>query len=134
MRADWYKDSLASNQWLSFTRVDINEGTLLGAPLFHRPALDKSCTDRCDDLARGDGQVGLYQFLGRSDIAQVVILCGDPEVMYLMRTSPSVSHPCLQTFDASSSSSCDVIGSLFFGESLKSDSAWDSFIVTMKMI
>jgi len=36
----------------SFTRVDVCEASLLGAPRFHDSGLDKSWNGCCDDLAR----------------------------------------------------------------------------------
>ena len=47
------KDLLMRNQLLqSFTRVEVNDATLLGAPMFHGSVLGKAWSDRCDDLAR----------------------------------------------------------------------------------
>ena len=37
---------------LSFVRVSVSDATLLGAPLFPSPVLDKAWSDRCADLAR----------------------------------------------------------------------------------
>ena len=37
---------------LSFVRVNVSDATLLGAPLFPGPVLDKVWSDRCADLAR----------------------------------------------------------------------------------
>ena len=36
----------------SFSRVDIADTTLLGAPLFYGPVLDSTWNQRCDDLSR----------------------------------------------------------------------------------
>ena len=36
----------------SFTRDDLGDTTLLGAPLFRGPVLDRVWSDRCDDLSR----------------------------------------------------------------------------------
>ena len=94
------KDLVLSNQWLqSFTRVDINEAILLGAPLFHGPALDKAWADRCGDLARAVDR--LASISSQDALILLRSSFSAPKVMYLMRASPSVSHPCLQTFDAS---------------------------------
>ena len=46
-----HKDQAISDSWLqSFTRVDIADASLLGAPLFHGPALDTAWKKCCDDL------------------------------------------------------------------------------------
>ena len=43
----------------SFTRVDISDTTLLGAPLFTGSVLDKAWSDRCEDLARAVERLNL---------------------------------------------------------------------------
>ena len=85
------------NQLLQlFTRVEINEATLLGASLFHGPALDKAWRDRCDDLARTVGRLA-------SISSQDARSCSDrhsvPQKCCIMCMLPFVSHHCLQTVD-----------------------------------
>ena len=47
-----HKDqAIFDNLLQSFTRVDIADASLLGAPLFHGPALDTAWKKRCDHLA-----------------------------------------------------------------------------------
>ena len=47
-----HRDQTISDTLLqSFTRVDIADASLLGAPLFHGPALDTAWNKCCDDLA-----------------------------------------------------------------------------------
>jgi len=82
----------------SFTRVEISNTTLLGAPLFPGPVLDSAWDKRCENLARAvdrlstiNSQDGLI--LLRSSFSA-------PKVFHLLRCSPSVSHPSLATFDA----------------------------------
>ena len=43
----------------SFKKVDIEDTTLLGAPLFPRLALDEAWQDRCEDLARAADRLTL---------------------------------------------------------------------------
>ena len=45
------KQPISDSLFRSFTRVDINDASLLGAPLFHGPALDAAWNKCCDDLA-----------------------------------------------------------------------------------
>ena len=81
----------------SFTRVDISDTTLLGAPLFTGSVLDKAWSDRCEDLARAVERLNLVSaqdalILLRSSFSA-------PKVLHLLRCSPSRSHPSLQHFD-----------------------------------
>ena len=41
----------------NFTRVDVCDASLLGAPLFHGSELDKSWNGCCDDLAQSSREV-----------------------------------------------------------------------------
>jgi len=82
----------------SFLRVDVCNVSLLGAPLFHGAELDKSWSDRCDDLARAAERLSE---IGSQDA--LVLLRSSfsaPKVLHLLRCAPSVSHSALQTFDS----------------------------------
>jgi len=81
-----------------FKRVDIGAATLLGAPLFSGTSLDEAWLTRCDDLARATDRLRLLSaqdalILLRSSFSA-------PRVLHLLRCSPSVSHPSLQSFDS----------------------------------
>lgn len=94
-----HRDDAVSDQFVqSFSKVDIGDATLLGAPLFPGPVLDKTWSDRCDDLARA---VDRLATLGSQDA--LILLRSSfsaPKVLHLLRCSPSVSHPSLDRFDS----------------------------------
>jgi len=51
-----HKDTQVDDDILrSFKRVELEEATLLGAPLFSGSVLDSTWDDRCADLARACG-------------------------------------------------------------------------------
>jgi len=78
------RNLFVSNQWLqSFTRVDINEATLLGAPLFQGPALDKAWTDRCD---------GWWTGWARWVLRMLWSSFSAPDVIYLICMSVTPAH------------------------------------------
>jgi len=81
-----------------FPRTCFGDVTLLGAPFFPGPLLDKACrSDRCAELARTtvrSSQIGAQEAL--------TLLRGSfsaPKVLHLPRCSPSVSHSALPEFD-----------------------------------
>jgi len=81
----------------SFPRTCIGDVTLLVAPLFPGPSLDKAWSDRCAELSRAScrlSQIGAQEAL--------ILLWGSfsaPEVLHLLRCLPSVSHSALPEFD-----------------------------------
>ena len=82
----------------AFMRVDIGDTMLLGAPLFSGAGLDKAWSARCDDLATA---VDRLRLVGAQDA--LILLRSSfsaPKVLHLLRCSPSVSHPLLQSFDS----------------------------------
>jgi len=97
-----HSDFLVNDDLLrSFTRVDISDATLLGAPLFTGPALDKAWSDRCENLATAVERLNLVS----SQDALILLRSAfsAPKVLHLLRCSPSRSHPSLQRFDSLSS-------------------------------
>ena len=77
----------------SFTRVDVCDASLLGAPLFHGSELDKSWNGCCDDLARAAERL---RDIGCQDA--LILLRSSfsaPKVLHLLRFAPSVSHAAL---------------------------------------
>ena len=86
------------NRLQSFQKVDPNDATLLGAPLFPGSVLDQAWRDRCDDLSRA---VKRLRQLGSHDA--LILLRSSfsaPKVLHLLRCSPSVSHSALEHFDS----------------------------------
>jgi len=82
----------------SFGRVEIRDASLLGAPLFEGPVLDKAWAKCCEDLAMASTRlvnIGCQDalILLRSSFSA-------PKVMHLLRCSPSSAHPSLQEFDS----------------------------------
>jgi len=81
----------------SFPKTCIGDVTLLGAPLFPGPSLDRAWSHRCAELARAScslSQTGAQEAL--------IFLRGSfsaPKVLHLLRCSPSVSHSALPEFD-----------------------------------
>jgi len=56
-------DDAVSDQFVqSFSKVDIGDATLLGAPLFPGPVLDETWSDRCDGLARAVDRLATLGF------------------------------------------------------------------------
>jgi len=87
--------------------VDCGNATFLGAHLFPGPVLDKTWSDRCDDLAR---TVDRLATLGSQDA--LILLRSSfsaPKVLHLLCCSPSVSHPSIDGFDSLLSSAIERI-------------------------
>ena len=74
----------------SFHRVEFEDASLLGAPLFPGVALDTAWDDRCEYLARAVDRLSAicYQdalILLRSSFS-------NPKVLHLLRCCPSADH------------------------------------------
>ena len=67
-------------------------------PLFSGPALDEAWSDRCGDLDRAVDRLNLVS----SQDALILLRSSfsAPKVLHLLRCSPSMSHPSLQSFDS----------------------------------
>jgi hypothetical protein len=81
----------------SFSRRNINDASLLGAPLFVGPELDDAWSTRLTDLRRAVDRLSL---VGAQDA--LILLRASfsaPRVQHLMRCSPSADHPVLFEFD-----------------------------------
>jgi len=94
-----HKNSVVDDTLLqSFQQVEIDNTTLLGAPLFQGSALDKAWDKRCEDLTRAVDRLSAIS----SQDALILLRSsfGAPKVLHLLRCSPSVSHPSLAKFDA----------------------------------
>jgi len=93
-----HKDTQMDDDILrSFNRVELEEATLLGAPLLSGSVLDSTRDDRCADLARACDRLS-------SPSAQDALILlrssfSAPRVMHLLRCSPSTNHPALSKFD-----------------------------------
>jgi len=80
---------------------------LLGATLFSGAGLDKDWSAPCDDLAR---TVDRLRLIGAEDA--LILLRSSfsaPKVLHLLRCSPSVSHPLLQSLDSQVNAAIDSI-------------------------
>ena len=81
----------------SFQRVEFEEATLLGAPLFCGAALDTAWVIRCKDLTRA---VDRLKTIGSQNALTLLRSSfSAPRVLHLLRCSPSVDHPSLNKFD-----------------------------------
>ena len=93
-----HKDTQMDDDILrSFNRVELEEATLLGAPLLSGSVLDSTRDDRCADLARACDRLS-------SPSAQDALILlrssfSAPRVMHLLRCSSSTNHPALSKFD-----------------------------------
>ena len=90
--------SITDDLLRSFARVNVCNASLLDAPLFRGPELDKTWSDHCSDLARA---VERLSDIGCQDA--LILLRSSfsaPKVLHLLRGAPSVSHAALQTFDS----------------------------------
>ena len=81
----------------SFHRVEFEDVSLLGAPLFPSAALDTAWRDRCEDLARA---VDRLSAIG-SRYALILLRSSfsAPKVLHLQRCCPSADHPSLSKFE-----------------------------------
>jgi len=82
----------------SFTRRSVDDASLLGAPLFTGPELDRAWSARLAELERAVDRLSL---LGAQEA--LVLLRASfsaPRVQHLLRCSPSVGHEALVTFDS----------------------------------
>ena len=93
-----HKDTQVDDDILqSFKRVELEEATLLGAPLVSGSVLDSTWDDRCADLARACDRLS---FLCAQDA--LILLQSSfsaPRVKHLLRCSPSTNNPALSKFD-----------------------------------
>jgi len=80
-----------------FTVVSLKDLVLLGFPLFPGPMLDKTWSDRCNDLSRAVERLSMVG----SQYALILLRASfsAPRVHHLLRFSPSVDHETLTTFD-----------------------------------
>jgi len=80
----------------SFHRVELEDASLLGAPLFPGAALDTAWDGRCEDLARA---VDRLSAIGSQDaLILLMSLFSAPKVLHLL-CCPSAEHPSLGKFD-----------------------------------
>jgi len=81
----------------SFVSVCVADSTLLGAPLFPGPVLDKTWADRCAELTRAVDRLSLLN--AQDALLLLRVSFSAPRVQHLLRCSPSVDHPGLASFD-----------------------------------
>ena len=89
--------SIADLLLQSFTRRNMNDASLLGAPLFNGLELDRAWSARLVELERAVERSSLL------DAQEALVLLhasfSAPRVQHLLRCSPSVHHTALKTFD-----------------------------------
>jgi len=81
----------------SSKRIAVQDGSLLGAPLFPGSILDSYWTDRCNDLSRAVDRLSLIS----SQDALILLRASfsAPRVQHLLRGSPSADNAALDKFD-----------------------------------
>jgi len=93
------KETTVTDPFLqSFITTEIDNACLIGAPLFPGPALEKTWSDRCDDLSKAVDR--LAKFGSQDALIQLRLSFSAQKVLHLLRCSPSVSHPLLDQFDS----------------------------------
>jgi hypothetical protein len=81
----------------SFKAVNIENASLLGAPLFPGPEMDDKLTNCCTDLAKA---IDRLESIGSHDA--LVLLRSSfsaPKMQYILRCSPCLNHPTLSEID-----------------------------------
>ena len=72
----------------SFSRVEVEESSLLGAPMFPGKTLDEAWSSRCADLTRARDRLCLVSFQDALSLLRASFSA--PKVQHLLRCSPSV--------------------------------------------
>ena len=81
----------------SFSHVDLNCSSLLGAPLFKGQTLDAALDKFCSDLERAIDRLKLIE---SHDALVLLRSCfSAPKVQHFLRCSPCLNHPALSSFD-----------------------------------
>jgi len=82
----------------SFTKLEIVESSLLGAPLTTGIAMDRNLAARVEDLRRASERLSL---VSRHDALTLLrYSLSAPKLMHTMRASPCFTNPFLKNFDA----------------------------------
>ena len=82
----------------SFTKLEIVESSLLGAPLTTGIAMDRNLAARVEDLRRASERLSL---VSRHDALTLLrYSLSAPKLMHTMRASPCFTNPFLKDFDA----------------------------------
>ena len=82
----------------AFTPVKVEDATLLGAPLFHGSVLDSTWKDRCLELNRAVVRLSLLS--AQDALLLLRVSFSAPRVQHLLRCSPSVDNPAVDSFDS----------------------------------
>ena len=89
-----YQQTVITDRTLcSFSRVAIEDATLLEAPLFAGRVLDEAWASRCSELSRAADRLQLT--CAQDALILLRALFSAPRVQHLMRCSPSVDNPAL---------------------------------------
>ena len=81
-----------------FEFVNINNATLLGAPLTKGTAMDSLLSKRLNDLKRSAERLRLIS--AHDAVILLKYSCGTPKILHMLRSSPCAQHPSLDEFDS----------------------------------
>ena len=82
----------------TFSRVEINKLTLLGAPLFSGPALDEAWAGRCTEMSKAISK--LKNIPSQDSLILLRSSLGAPRIQHLLRCSFEVDHKGIILFDS----------------------------------
>ena len=80
-----------------FIHLDVQNASLLGAPLTVGQAMNSMLTSRCEDLARAVSRLKLLT--AHDALILLRASFSAPKLMHTLRASPCAGHPQLETFD-----------------------------------
>ena len=81
----------------SFSRVEVKDLTLLGAPLFSGPVLNDAWEERCNEMSSAISR--LKTIPSQDSLILLRSSLGAPRVQHLLRCSQDVNHPGIRQFD-----------------------------------
>jgi len=82
----------------TFSRVEINQLTLLGAPLFPGQALDEAWAGRCKEMSKAISK--LKNIPSQDSLILLRSSLGAPRIQHLLRCSFEVNHNGIDVFDS----------------------------------
>jgi len=83
---------------LAFSRVEVSNLTLLGAPLFPGRAMDDAWEDRCNEMSRAACK--LKDIPAQNSLILMRSTLGAPRIQHLLRCSLEVGHHGIDRFDS----------------------------------
>ena len=84
----------------TFHRVELEDATLLGAPLFPGAALDTAWDDRCKEIDRAVVRLNTVSSQDALILLRSSFSAPTPRVLHLLQCSQSADHPSLNKSDA----------------------------------